>query len=78
MKFNTFLKLFISIFQESDRVLGGEDTAMDEFPWMALIQYRNKNGRKNFACGGTIISQRHVLTAAHCIVGEILTAVGDP
>lgn len=51
----------------SDRIVGGERAKLEEYPWMALIQHRRKNGDLKFHCGGALISTRYVLTAAHCI-----------
>lgn len=63
-----------------DRILGGEDAALDDYPWMALLEYKkagNFNGeRRKLSCGGALINPRYVLTAAHCLVGEIETKVG--
>ncbi|KAL0100211.1 hypothetical protein PUN28_019557 [Cardiocondyla obscurior] len=53
------------------KLLGGERTDLDEFPWMALLEYQKPNGRST-ACGGVLISKRYVLTAAHCIKGKDL------
>lgn len=61
----------------ANRILGGNDTSIDEFPWMALLQYRNSTGHLAFACGGMLISKRYVLTAGHCIKGEIERARGQ-
>ncbi|RLU16063.1 hypothetical protein DMN91_011821 [Ooceraea biroi] len=55
----------------SQRIVGGERTSLDEFPWMALLEYQKPNGRTT-ACGGVLISKRYVLTAAHCIKGKDL------
>lgn len=55
----------------ADRIIGGTDTAIDEFPWMALLKYRNKlTDEIQFKCGGTLINNQYVLTAAHCVSGS--------
>ncbi|KAG5892105.1 hypothetical protein JTB14_008074 [Gonioctena quinquepunctata] len=47
-------------------VYGGEDTGKYEYPWIAAI-YIKDNGEYINKCGGTLISPRVVITAAHCV-----------
>ncbi|CAK1547622.1 unnamed protein product [Leptosia nina] len=49
-----------------NRIFGGNATAIDQYPWLALIEYSNER----WICGGSLISRRWVLTAAHCLVTE--------
>lgn len=46
-------------------VVGGEKTAVGEFPHQAAIGWRSGRGYK-FLCGGSLIAENFVLTVAHC------------
>ncbi|XP_031624470.1 phenoloxidase-activating factor 3-like [Contarinia nasturtii] len=50
-----------------DRSLNGELAENNEFPWMAALVYFDEDYKVSFDCGGTIISNKFVLTAAHCV-----------
>lgn len=61
------------------RVIGGNKTGVFEYPWMALIAYDTGKPNAEFRCGGTIISRRYILTAAHCVTqlpSEIRSLIG--
>ncbi|XP_061725123.1 venom serine protease Bi-VSP-like isoform X2 [Cydia pomonella] len=51
------------------RVVGGIPAKLGDFPWMALLGYKERRAGAGarWLCGGSLISARHVLTAAHCI-----------
>ncbi|XP_055842808.1 phenoloxidase-activating factor 3-like [Episyrphus balteatus] len=55
------------ISDSSNRILNGETAFLFEFPWMALLEFNTSVGR-SFMCAGSLISDRYVLTAAHCFV----------
>uniref|UniRef100_A0A182KEY2 Peptidase S1 domain-containing protein n=1 Tax=Anopheles christyi TaxID=43041 RepID=A0A182KEY2_9DIPT len=56
-------------------IVGGEAAKYGEFPHHALLGYPREDGspeRYSFSCGGSLISDRFILTAAHCF------SYGDP
>merc|ERR1719450_475084 len=50
-----------------NRIVGGVETEVKEYPWQVGLV--NTQGKTPF-CGGTLISNQHVLTAAHCTAGK--------
>lgn len=54
-----------------NKLLGGDVADLFEFPWMALLEYQRPDGSA-FYCGGVLINEKYVLTAAHCIIGKNL------
>lgn len=56
------------------RIVGGSTAAMAEFPWMALLQFKDvEKENLAFLCGGSLITEKHVLTAAHCFINPSYT-----
>ncbi|XP_046401603.1 uncharacterized protein LOC124167663 [Ischnura elegans] len=52
----------------SDKIIGGTVANLKQYPWLALLQYQTEYGLQ-FLCGGALIGNRYVLTAAHCVTG---------
>ncbi|KAL1501655.1 hypothetical protein ABEB36_006948 [Hypothenemus hampei] len=59
----------------TNRITHGKTAALEEFPWMVLIAYNSSDFGIEFRCGGTIISERFILTAAHCILNTSIFGV---
>ena len=52
------------------RIINGTNTGKNEFPWIVgLITHSNGTRNKGIGCGGSIISSKTVITAAHCLYG---------
>lgn len=53
----------IPLNDDNDRIYGGREASVGQFPYQATLQYG-----PDHRCGASIISDRFVLTAAHCMV----------
>ena len=47
-------------------IVGGKDAVKDRWPWMVHINITTSDGHDNWRCGGSILSDQWVLTAASC------------
>jgi len=48
---------------QPDKIVGGVEATPHEFPWQVGLFF------DGYFCGGTIISEKYILTAAHCADG---------
>jgi len=71
VKFNSGAQCGIRPLHElNGRIIGGVDAYYGEVPWQALIKESRFFGLLNYRkCGGILISNKWVLTAAHCQAG---------
>ncbi|XP_019871299.1 proclotting enzyme-like [Aethina tumida] len=66
-------------FQDQERIVGGHNADVNEWPWIAALF----NGGRQF-CGGSLIDDIHILSAAHCVahmsswdVARLTVRLGD-
>ncbi|CAD7083360.1 unnamed protein product [Hermetia illucens] len=57
----------------TNRVVGGNEAQRGAYPWIAALGYETQGygGVPRFLCSGSLITQRHVLTSAHCVTAEL-------
>ncbi|XP_052759016.1 proclotting enzyme-like isoform X2 [Galleria mellonella] len=65
--------------QDEERIVGGHNADLNEWPWIVALF----NSGRQF-CGGSLIDDRHVLSAAHCVahmtswdVARLTARLGD-
>ncbi|KAK4871859.1 hypothetical protein RN001_015983 [Aquatica leii] len=66
-------------YQDQERIVGGHNADLGEWPWIAGLF----NGGRQF-CGGSLIDNIHILSAAHCVahmsswdVARLTVRLGD-
>ncbi|XP_043266812.1 venom serine protease 34-like [Venturia canescens] len=59
--------------KNAERIVGGQETGVNEFPMMAGVV---ELSRAFVYCGATIINDRQLLTAAHCVLNRDPSKIG--
>ncbi|XP_033646369.1 serine protease hepsin-like [Asterias rubens] len=54
------------------RIVGGEDAARGAWPWYAQLYFDG-----TFSCGGTLVENKYIVTAAHCVSGPGANVAAD-
>ncbi|XP_075984150.1 trypsin Blo t 3-like [Anticarsia gemmatalis] len=79
-KFTVFIVLFMAFYTkdvwckslnetdagDDNKIVGGTDADITTYPYQAYLVL--DDGRDQYECGGSIISEFYVLTAAHCLL----------
>jgi hypothetical protein len=69
LQFSSIFNYICKIYFKAPIQCGRRNPLVNEFPWMAHLLIQNPSG-KTFTCGGTLISDQHIITAAHCVVED--------
>lgn len=50
------------VINSENRIVGGQPSEPHRYPWIARLVYEGK-----FHCGGSLLTNDYILTAAHCL-----------
>lgn len=77
-KDNAFISCGTVVPQSVNLIIRGETAQSAQWPWHGAI-YLTKAQSLDYICGMSLVSEKHALTAAHCVIESISTRkVRDP
>jgi len=57
----------LSSFDIQPKIVGGQNAVAHEYPFMVHLKSYRGDGGSYSQCGGSILSNKYILTAAHCV-----------
>ncbi|XP_031768972.2 transmembrane protease serine 9-like [Galleria mellonella] len=63
----------VAVPRNPQRIVGGAVTDISRYPEITSLLYSWNGVIFSQACGGTILNQRSILSAAHCFVGDLVS-----
>ncbi|CAG0880138.1 unnamed protein product [Cyprideis torosa] len=60
----------VPISKNAFKIVGGTNTVRGQVPYIASLRY-TRAGNSFHICGGTVINEKYILTAAHCVAGKL-------
>ena len=52
------------------RIVGGKNAKPGDWPWQVNFDYKYNTGNPGHYCGGILITQEWIISAAHCFFND--------